>query len=252
MTAPTENLFEAPSPASFPPLFTGLALDPGADPFAKAVSQAMIGVDAGLLPYAIGADRLAAAVVFAPEEPLARAMHALAACGVGLQNAFGALAPPEVALHLGWGGGLYLNGGRAGRLRVAASDTDPQTVPDWLVVGLELDLLPPAETEPGARPYETCLAMEGCGDVAPLALIEAWSRHLLVWLHEIETDGPRALHTMWRGLAHGLGEEIELAAAGGARGTFVGIDEDFGLLLRQGDSTRLVPLTALLETGDQP
>ena len=247
MHDPDDSLFDAPAAASFPPLFTGLALRPGADPFAKAVAQAMIGVDAGLLPYAITADRLAAAVVFAPEEPLRQAMVALIACGVGLQNAFGALAPPEVGLHLGWPGDIYLNGGRAGRLRVAAAHTDPDAVPDWLVVGLELDLLPPANIEPGARPNETCLAMEGCGDVDPQHLIEAWARHLLVWLHEVETGDPRALATMWRGLAHGLGKDIDLPD--GTRGTFVGIDEDFGLLLRQGDTTRLVPLITLLENG---
>ena len=45
-----------------------------------------------------------------------------------------------------------------------------------------------------------------------------------------------------------MGEEIALDRPGGTlHGTFVGIDERFGLLLREGDATRLVPLSDLLE-----
>ena len=31
-------------------------------------------------------------------------------------------------------------------------------------------------------------------------------------------------------------------------GTWVGVDEDFGMRLRGGDATRLIPLTTVLET----
>ena len=45
-----------------------------------------------------------------------------------------------------------------------------------------------------------------------------------------------------------VGEEMAVDRAGGAvHGIFVGIDERFGLLLRQGADTRLVPLSDLLE-----
>ena len=33
----------------------------------------------------------------------------------------------------------------------------------------------------------------------------------------------------------------------GVSGTWLGVDEDFGMLLRVGDATRLIPLTTLLE-----
>jgi hypothetical protein len=33
----------------------------------------------------------------------------------------------------------------------------------------------------------------------------------------------------------------------GRSGTFLGVDEDFGMLLRDTETTHLVPLTALLE-----
>jgi len=246
-----DEIFEAPMPATFPPLFTGEAVSGSTDPFAKACAQAMIGCDAGLLVHSITPDRIRAAIVFAPETPLEQAMIALIACGVGFQNGMGALAPPEVGVHFDWQGEIYVNGGRAGRLRVAASDADPEAEPDWLVVGLEVDLLPQGDVESGERPNDTCLMMEGCGDVSPIRLLEAWSRHTLVWLNDVEHDGPRALHEQWRGISKGIGEEITLALADTPTGTFVGIDEQFGMLLKVGAETRLIPLSRCLETGDE-
>lgn len=242
-----DDIFEAPLPASFPPLFTGEAVSGSTDPFTKACTKAMIGCDAGLLIHSITPDHIKAAIVFAPETPLEAAMQAMIACGVGLQNALGALAPPEVGVHLGWQGEIYINGGRAGRLRVAASNPDPLKEPNWLVVGLELDLLPQGEGETGEHPNETCLMMEGCGDISPIRLLEAWSRHTLVWLNTLENDGPRTLHEQWRGLAKGIGEAVTI---GTASGTYVGIDEAFGLLLKTRTETRLIPLSSVIENGD--
>jgi len=244
-----DDIFEAPMPATFPPLFTGEAVSGSTDPFAKACTKAMIGCDAGLLVHSITPDHIKAAIVFAPETPLEDAMQAMIACAVGFQNAMGALAPPEVGVHFGWQGEIYVNGGRAGRLRVAASENDPLREPLWLVVGLELDLLPQGGGETGERPNDTCLMMEGCGDISPIRLLEGWARHTLVWLNDLETDGPRALHEQWRGLAKGMGEEVSIA---GTTGTFVGIDAQFGLLLKANGETRMIPLSSVLETGDTP
>ncbi len=241
-----DDIFEAPIPATFPPLFTGEAVSGRTDPFAKACTQAIIGVDAGLLVHSITPDFIKAAIVFAPESSLEEAMVAMIACGVGFQNAMGALAPPEVGVHLGWQGEIYVNGGRAGRLRVAASDNDPSKEPDWLVIGLELDLLPQGDGETGERPNDTCLMMEGCGDISPIRLLESWSRHTLVWLNDVENDGQRALHEQWRGLAKGMGDEVEI---NGTSGTFVGVDTQFGLLLKVAGETQLTPLSNVLETG---
>ena len=247
-----DDIFEAPMPATFPPLFTGEAVSGTTDPFTKACTRAMIGVDAGLLVHSITPDQIRAAIVFAPETPLEQAMIAMIACGVGFQNAMGALAPPEVGVHLGWQGEIYVNGGRCGRLQVAASDHNPKTEPNWLVVGLDIDLLPQGDGETGENPNETCLMMEGCGDVSPIRLLEAWSRHTLVWLNDVENDGPRALHEQWRGLAKGMGETIRLSLPDTPTGTFVGIDEQFGLLLKVETDTQLIPLSRILELGETP
>lgn len=233
---------------SFPPLFHGREVAPGIDPFAKACAEAALGCDAGLIVYRIRVDRLAAAMVFAPEIPLEDAMAALPACGIGFQNALGALAPPEVAVHLTWEGGILVNGAACGALSVAAATGDPEAVPDWLVVGLELALIPDDPDAPGAAPDRTSLYEEGCVEVAPDRLLESWARHSLVWINRWTEEGVRPLHAEWRGLAHGIGEAAALDRPGGAvHGVFVGVDERFGMLLRDGADTRLVPLSDLLK-----
>lgn len=232
----------------FPPLMKGLAAGP-ANPFAIACDQARRGVDAGLIAWSCSDDRQRAALVLAPEEPLEQAMAGLVACAVGFQNAFGALAPSETALHLDWAGGLRVNGAHCGAFHAAASTRDPAAVPDWLVVALDLTLRLPDEFEPGETPDWTAIDQEGCGLIDPIDLLEAWSRHSLRWLHLLEDpEGRATLARDWVGLVWDLGHPVTLPLRGGRHeGTFLGVDENFGMLLKTGAETRLIPLTALLE-----
>ncbi len=232
----------------FPPLLTGLATGP-ANPFVVACDKARRGVDAGLLAWSAGPERLRAALVLAPETPLGRAMAGYVACAVGVQNALGALAPAETAVHLEWSGGVRLNGGHVGGLHVAASTRDPAAAPDWMVVGLDLTLTLPGDFEPGETPDWTSLTDESCGEIVPVELLEAWARHALVRISDIDEPGAReSLHREWRGLLWRLGKTVSVPA-GGTRheGIFLGCDEDFGMLLRSGEDTRLIPLTDLIE-----
>ncbi len=245
-------LFEAPRDPDFPPLFQAHALSGTTDPFAKACAMAALGCDSGLLSYNLSADRLRAAIVFAPEVPLEQAMQVFCACATGFQNAFGALAPPEVALHLTWGGDILVNGARAGGLMVAASTPDPQTVPDWLVVGFEIWLIPQGGDEAGDTPDQTCLYLEGSAEISPLELLEGWARHTLVWVNSLVTDERRALHSEWRELLYGIGGDvIQTIDAAPRPGVFLGVDADFAMLLRDGKETNLIPLSALLTRKDR-
>ena len=229
-----------------PPLFEAVAVDGAIDPFDKAVSLASLGCDGGTLVHGIMLDRLRAAVVFAPEVPLEDAMAVFFACGVGFSNALGALAPPEVAVHLEWTGTIRVNGAVCGKLRAGASTSDPAERPDWLVIGIEIPLILGADS-PGLTPDQTALYLEGCGDVEPVRLLEAWARHTLVWINRWSDDGNEPLHVEWRSMAHGLGEDVVLDVSGTERkGTFLGIDERFGMLLREGGTTRLLPLSSLV------
>lgn len=226
---------------TFPPLMWGEAAE--SDALGHAARRATLGCDAGLVAYVLGAMRIEAALVFAPEVPLAKAMAMLPLCGVGFQNALGALAPPEVAVHLDWDGGLRINGAACGRFDVLCDTTDPAAVPDWLVVGFTLPLLPDSD-DPGTSPDQTALYAEGCADVDPRTLIEAWARHTLNLINRWEGTNGQKLHAEWRGLAHGMGEA---ASHGDLHGTFLGVDADFGMLLRDDQTTHLIPLTDLIK-----
>jgi biotin-(acetyl-CoA carboxylase) ligase len=229
---------EAPT---FPPLLRGEECVPGLDPFTKAVASAALGTDPGLICWSRDPSRFNAALVLAPEAPLERAAGIIFAVALGLGDALGALAPPEVAVHYVWPGGIKVNGADCGRLRAAAATDDPRAEPDWLVVGVEIPYLPEPGSIPGARPDQTCLAEEGCIDVTPLLLLESWSRHSLVWINRWLGDGFAPLHAAWRDRAWGIGEDLP----GG--GTFVGLDELGGQLVKTSRSTELRPLTVMLE-----
>lgn len=226
---------------TFPPAMAGEAM--GDDPFATAIRRAVMGCEAGLVTYRLAADRMGAALVLTPEVPLEDAVAMLPLCAVGFQNALGALAPPEVAVHLDWDGGIRVNGAACGRFRACAATAVPQTVPDWLVVGFDLPLLPEGE-ETGLTPDRTALMVEGCADLDPGQLVESWARHTLNWIARWEDGGVKALHADWRALAHGLGEAT---VQGDLHGIFLGVDERFGMLLRDETGTHLIPLTDILE-----
>ncbi len=227
---------------TFPPLLWGEAATGSA--FDHACMRATQGCDSGMIAHNLGANTLEVALVFGPEVPLAEAVAMLPLCGVGFQNALGALAPPEVAVHLDWAGGIRINGAACGSFQMAASENDPNAVPNWLVVGFTLPLWPEDETAQGNTPNQTTLYAEGCIDVQANALVEAFARHTLNWIGRWEDLGTKSLHDEWRGIAHGIGEETK---QNGKQGTFLGIDERFGMLLRHGELTDLIPLTALLE-----
>ncbi len=231
------------SEVQFPPLFQGEALTGQADPFERALALAITGTDPGTVIYNLGGERLRAALIFAPEVPLEEAMAILPVCGLGFQAALGTLAPPEVAVHLEWDGRIRVNGAVCGRMRVKASTQDPEATPDWLILGLELSMTS-RKSNPGKDPDRTWLSEEGCGEITPDQLLECWARHSLYWLNRWLDDGPRPVHSDWRGLVPTLGETVEVD---GTSGTFVGVDENFGMLLRTGEDTTLIPLSSRLE-----
>lgn len=230
---------------AFPPLLSGEPVAAGIDPFDKARAMAALGCDAGLIVYHASASRLAAALVLAPEVPLEPAMAMLPACGVGFQNALGALGPAELAVHLDWDGGIRVGGAACGRLRAAAGTADPDAAPGWLVIGLEVPFAM-GTANPGEQPNRTALHEEGCAGLDPVALLEAWARHTLVWIRRWEDGEPRALQAQWRGLVDAIGEEV---TQDGLSGVFVGVDEHFGMLLRDGETTHLIALSTVLESG---
>ena len=223
---------------ALPPLLTGARAP---RPFEAAQERAREGAEAGLLLWDSG-DALEAALVLVPEVPLADAMAMLPVAGIALQNALGALGPPELPVHLEWEGGVRVNGARCGEARLAVSGREPDAVPDWLVLGLAVPFRWGRDA-PGETPSETVLLEEGCGELGPVALLEAWARHLMLWISRWTDEGPAPVHSEWTALSWEKGRTIELR---GRVGTFLGLDERLGALVR-GETTALVPLTELLD-----
>ena len=232
----------------FPPLMKGLEVGT-ADPADVACTKAREGVDAGLITWSLTSERLRAALVLAPDVALEPAMAGFVSAAVGFQNAFGALAPPEVAVHLEWSGGVRVNGASCGSFRAFGPDCAPDEIPGWLVVAFELTLDFPPDHEPGETPDRTALSQEGCGEIDALQLLEAWARHTLVWLNGLdEPEGRAKLHREFSGLLWRCGERIEAGLGDDATmGTFLGIDEHFGMLLKTPEGTRIIPLSSLIE-----
>ena len=136
-------------------------------------------------------------------------------------------------------------------MRGWTATADPEAVPDWLVIGVEMRWR--LAHEPGLTPERTTLAEEGCAELRPARLLEAWARHGLSWIHRWGEEGAAPLHAAWRGLLPALGGPVAVGHDGTTlEGTFVGLDERFGMLLRTGSATRLIPLSSRLEVAGAP
>ena len=237
------ELDEDTAPPSFPPLLRGESVPAATDPLAKAMAAGMKGADPGLVLWSRDETNARVAVLFAPELPLRKAIGGAFAVMLGMADALGALAPPEVAVHFSWPGRFRINGVLCGVLRAAASGSDPEAVPDWLAIAVTIPILPTGTHEPGHTPDVTTLHDEGCGEITAPRLIESFARHMLVWVNRFESEGLAPLHKAWCQKCEEIGTEVKQPE----EGLFLGLDEEGGMILRRGDETRIIPLTTLLE-----
>ncbi|WP_166267484.1 biotin/lipoate--protein ligase family protein [Marinobacter caseinilyticus] len=226
----------------FPPLFSGEVVPKHMDPFDKAVSRAIAGVDSGTIFYSEAIDVLRAALVLAPETPLEEAIQAVYVAQIGLAESLGALAPPEVPVHFQWPDRIKVNGAVCGGVRFAADVSDPLAYPNWLVIGIDVPFMNLSD-EPGENPNRTCLHEEGCVEITSMALLESWSKHTLLWLTYLMDSGFARVHKEWRPRCDTLGEVINQPKSG----VFVGLDEKGRMLLRQGVMTETVSLIEFAE-----
>ncbi|MEM7718937.1 MAG: DUF4444 domain-containing protein [Pseudomonadota bacterium] len=226
---------------AFPPLLTGLVV--AGDPFEAACAGANA-VEAGSVFYSLDHMTLRSAVVLAPEMSLSDAVTVSFAVSLGLNDAVGALAPPEVAFHLEWPGTFRVNGAVCGGMRMRASTPALEAEPDWIVIGVSVPVAGDLGAEPGVTPDVTCLHAEGCGELTTPVLLEAWAHHMMNWLHIFLTEGFQPLHSAWASRAYQIGQQIERPKSG----CFIGLDDKGGMILKAKDSTRILPLTDMLET----
>jgi biotin-(acetyl-CoA carboxylase) ligase len=217
-----------------PTLFRPEALREGQDALARAVAEAPR-AGAGALFWVRSLARVEAAVVLEPEQPLRAARPALLAGAAALADAFAALGPPEIPVEIRWPATLLVNAGVVGRARLVAPEGAAEdSVPDWLVLGIECRFAELRGVEPGEMPDRTSLEGEGFTDTTPAEIAAAWARHLMAVLADWQERGhrrlaervlPRLLREEWMGQAKR------------------GLDPvSFDLILEEAGARRIVPL----------
>jgi biotin-(acetyl-CoA carboxylase) ligase len=240
----------------FPPLLTGHAVAPPANAFLLACRRAASGqAGAGDIFWSRSRNDLDVAIVLEPEVGVIQAREMLFVAMVALGDSIGALSPPEVGIFYRWPGVILANGANVGQARLAMAETDHgEAPPQWLVVGVTLAVRPAKDApDPSVDMEHTTLWDEGCGDLDRNTLLESYSRHLKTWLHDWETGGVRPVREAWLTRAEGRGETVTIIHDGEEMtGTFLGIDEAGGLILKTGETTMILDLSTALAADSPP
>ena len=187
---------------SLPSLYSPVAIAAAEDAWETAVKTAQSGADPATFVWARREDRVDAAVVLGPETPAEQARLVCYVAAVAIGDALGALIPPAVPVTFGWPDRILVNGATVGgtRLLSAATQSD-ESVPDWMVVGLQIAVKIDLTGEPGETAGRTSLAEEGIVEVGVATLLESFSRHFLFWINRWQDEGFGPVKTAWLGRA---------------------------------------------------
>ncbi len=244
---------QIPDP-TFPPLLNGHAIPETDSAFESACARAgACDAGAGDVIWSRNEARIQVAIVLEPDVGMETAVQMLPLCLVALGDCLGALTPPQVGVTFIWPNVVCINGAPACAFRAAAAATkEPQAVPDWIVLGLELQHLRAAgDPEPGETPDRTWFSEEGGAELTRSDIIESYARHFLTWLNTWNDDGFKPVHDSWMFRAANKDEEITLTHAGREHaGTFISLDESGNLLLKDADGT--VAVLRLEDYFDRP
>lgn len=230
---------------TFPPLLTGHAVKGKPGPFELACAQAAAGeAGAGDVFWARDTARLDWACVLEPEVRTSRALQMHYVLMLAFGDAFGAIAPPEVGLQFRWPSTLLVNGGIAGKARIAVGPENDEGIADWMAVGIGITIKrDTGGFEPGNAPEETALYEEGCGEITRTELVDSLSRHFLTWVHTWNEEGFKSIHEGWLARAENWQSEISVEWNGTQHaGTFITIDDEGNLLLKTTDGVVSLPI----------
>ena len=217
----------------FPPMLKGHAVKAPKRAFAEACRGAQARrLGAGDLVWSRNTARAEMAVVLEPEVELVKALQMGPLMMVALGDSLGSLCPPKVAIMYRWPHGVVLNGALAGEVRLGAPRVAADATPQWLVVGLALQLA--AAHDGDVTDFvNTSLAEEGGGEITRTDILQSVSAHFLTWLNIWQDDGFRPVHDQWLFRAEGREKPITVSHAGEAvEGLVLGLDEATNLLLK--------------------
>jgi BirA family transcriptional regulator, biotin operon repressor / biotin---[acetyl-CoA-carboxylase] ligase len=214
----------------FPPLLKGHPVKVPTQPLAHACRLAQSGeLGAGDVVWSRNTARAELAIVLEPEVRLERALQMGPLMMVALGDCIGSLSPPKVAIHYRWPSGILLNGSVAGEVRLAAPKVSADAVPEWLVVGAELEIAAPREERQDWS--RTSLGEEAGPEITRTDVLRSLAAHFLTWLNTWQDEGFRPVHDQWLFRAEGREAPVTIAHTDGQ---VLGLDESANLLLETG------------------
>ncbi len=225
-----------------PPAYRLVTLASDIDLGSEARRMAVEGADDGTLLWVARDDKLDCAVILHPDEPLERTVLVAYVAMLGLNDGLGVVVPPMTEVTFSWPNRIEANGAGAGAIGIdVPNGAALGSVPDWLVVTATVAVAPPV----GAALDKdvTTLREEGCSDVTPADILEAFGRHFLTWVNRWQDDGFEPIRARWLHHAPAHGKAIDIDVGGEkVAGTFVGIDDDGSLILDAQGASRRVDL----------
>lgn len=234
---------------ALPPIFNAFAVNPVIDPFDRAVTLAKGQTQAGTFIWSERTDVYQSALILAPERSLEESLPITLVALLGLGDALGTLIPPVISATFGWPDRIEVNGGIVGNIRLAVAETpNPTAIPDWLVVGFNIDYKGSWTRQDDQSRHRTTLLEEGC-QIEHVDLLEALSRHLLAWINRWQTDGIQPVQQAWMSRAPEIGKHITIEIAGRVKqGTFKGVNGQGGIELVDKGRHQIIPLNEALQT----
>jgi len=229
-------------------LITGHSVAPAEPAFAVACKRAASGeLGAADLVWNQSEDCVELALILEPEVALVGTREIFLLAATALADSLGALMPPMTAVLLRWPSTILINAARAGSLQFAASTVDDAEIPDWIVIGVTLNLQrPPANAEADVEPGTTSLFDEGGGDLDRNKVLESFAAHMLTWIHAWQEEGFAAAHDQLLGRIEGHEKPAAISARAGATitGRVLAVTDDMYLLVR-GESDGVVSALSL-------
>ena len=186
------------SDPKLPPQCRLVKTQPDADMRAVARRHAAGGEPPGTILWSPRSDRFQAAIILAPEEPLAVAALAIYLGMLAMGDALGSTIPAGIDVTFIWPNRINLNGGLLGAVVLEApSMTSEAATPEWLALSFDLAITGSAVTADTEDATVTTLEEEGCGEIDSGDLLEALARHALVWSNRWHDDGFAPLRPVW-------------------------------------------------------
>lgn len=238
----------------FPPLLTGHGVKAPLSAFDEACNGAVTGrLGAADLVWARNTSRIELALVLEPDVSRISALQMVPLFELAVIEAVGALMPARTSVLLRWPLDLLVNAGVAGRFRFAAAPCSEDSVPDWLVVGVEIELDGnPQVGEPGHARDRTSLSEEGAGVKTRSDFLEVISAYALSWINSWQDGGHAAFADNWIGRVEGYEGPAPMALVGDSGERIVaqvlGLDDEANLIVKISEhDIRALAINALLE-----